>query len=251
MSLINLDHPYLNAEEEIAEKANLTAIGTPFIERILRTDYDYATMDEIMRNAWLRYDEILPTITTEEKFPQGPMTLHRIAAFDMALYHELIASGMPEKKVKARIHDIGWQGYEVMSEMAWKAASVTSQDPFMRMQTALHILWSPLCFDPESYDWKWEEPDSENRSITVTCHRCPIVEFFHAHGLADLCTTAFCDQDYAMANVWASDFKRSQSIAYELAGSDEYKDKPKECEFTLVSRQSEPMRDFKLMDVFS
>jgi hypothetical protein len=61
---------------------------------------------------------------------------------------------------------------------------------------------------------------------------------------------ADCDQDYAHAHVWGADFKRSHTIAHVLSGKDEYKDKPMECDYTFISRQSDPLPEFALGDVF-
>ncbi|RJP66272.1 MAG: hypothetical protein C4532_16440 [Candidatus Abyssobacteria bacterium SURF_17] len=218
-------------------------------KNVLLASYPHSKIKEILDDAWERYDTILPTLSMEHKYSQGLMRLLRGATFSMALYRALEAAGLPKETSLRHLHDINWFFYEKMLKKTWEMAGAITRDPFERLLQAGRLL-DPLGFNSEPYKWRLEPIDFENKIVIRKCLRCPIAEYYHANGLVEVCIAANCDQDYAQAHVWGADFKRSHTIAHVLSGKDEYKDKPMECDYTFICRQSGPLPEFTLDDVF-
>lgn len=249
MALINLDHPYLDPEEEIVERTRIHFIVTAHAEGILLGGYSYAKVEKIWDETWQRYDKILPTLSRERKYSPNLMRILRGHTFAMALYQALEADGLEKETAFRYIQAVQWHGYGKMGRRVWENACAMTTDPFQRMLYAAMQLRT-LGYEDEAFTWERKEPDFENRIISSKALSCPQAEYYHSNGLAELCVVAACDLDYPLANLWGAELKRTNTIAQVLTGKDEYKDCPMECEFTFVSRQSEPMKEFGYEDVF-
>lgn len=50
-------------------------------------------------------------------------------------------------------------------------------------------------------------------AIEFDITRCPVAEYFAAHSLSDLCVSTWCNQDYALAEMWGGKLTRNETIA--------------------------------------
>lgn len=167
-----------------------------------------ATIDEILKQAWLRYYEVEPSVAIQPTL--GAVFTTHLAAATLALHETLLRHGITTAESHRLIYDIGWRIYVQMGETPLLIASAVTRDPHKRLRLATD-LFRTFPFGAPSYQWR--DVMSGDGSIAFDCTKCPVAEFFGQHDASELCVQTFCRLDFPLAEKWGGRLKRNGTIA--------------------------------------
>lgn len=133
----------------------------------------------------------------------------RLASATIAAYRALLDEGIEEADARGLIADIVWAVYEKMGRAAWSLSRLAAGHPAQRLRISTQIA-RRFPFGPPSY---LMEDVKDGDAVAFDVRRCPIAEYFIASGLPELCIDTWCNQDYALAEMWESRLVRSGTLA--------------------------------------
>lgn len=167
-----------------------------------------ADADELLRRMWELYDESRPGVPTVRGI--GPrMNLH-LAAITLAFRRALVERGTQPQEANALTSDSAWVVYERWARIARFIARRLGDDPAQRLRIGID---SFLRFPFSQPGYRWERASPRPGIEILEIRRCPVAEYLRAQDAADLCLDTWCDQDFALAEVWGAELKRTQTIA--------------------------------------
>jgi hypothetical protein len=193
--------PVLNWAARRALTGRRRSIRSPEAGRFSRSD-----VDRILARLWQIHKELAPGIPRERTL--GARMNSRLAGATVACYRSLVESGIPEGEAADLIADIGWVVYEKWGQLPRLLSRVLTRDPVRRLALAT-MLFRRFPFNPPGYVM---EDVSAEGLIAFDVRRCPVAEYFSSVGLAEVCVAAWCNQDYALAELWGGRFERGGTL---------------------------------------
>ncbi len=133
----------------------------------------------------------------------------RLACATAAAYRALLAENTDEAEARRLTADVVWAIYHRMGRVAWTMSRAFAHDPARRLRISTGIA-RRFPFGPPSY--LMEDVD-DPVAVAFDVRRCPIAEYFAATGLPELCVDTWCNQDYALAEMWGARLQRSVTLA--------------------------------------
>ena len=163
-------------------------------------------VDAVLRRLWRTYDELAPGIRDEPTL--GARMNVRLACATVAAHRALAASGVEEREAADLIADIAWVVYERWGALPKLVARLASRDPGRRLAIAT-TLFRRFPFGPPGYVIEDVAADGH---VAFDVRRCPVGEYFLSQGLAEVCVATWCNQDYALAELWGGRFERTGTL---------------------------------------
>lgn len=173
----------------------------PAAGRFSRSD-----VDGILRRLWRTFDELAPYIPAQPTL--GARMNVRLACATVAAYRALVESGVEGRQAADLIADIGWAVYEKWSVLPKLISRAATRSPVRRLAIATG-LFRRFPFTPPGYIME-DVPADDHVAFDVL--RCPVAEYFQEQGLSDVCVATWCNQDYALAEVWGGRFERGGTL---------------------------------------
>ncbi len=167
-----------------------------------------ASVDEILRRAWERYDQLEPSIPDQPTL--GAVFTTHAAALMLATHETLLGHGVAVAESYRLIHDIGWGIYRQMGEPPLLVASAFTRDPRKRLRLATDI-FRGFPFGAPSYGWR--EISSPDGAVAFDCVKCPVAAFLGSHDASELCVQTMCRLDFPLAEAWGGHLERTGTIA--------------------------------------
>lgn len=193
--------PVLNWAARRALTGRRRSAGHPEAGRFRRPD-----VDRVLTRLWQIYGELLPDIPRERTL--GARMNVRLAAATAAGYRALVEGGTPEDEAADLVGDIGWVVYEQWGRLPRLVSRVVAGHPVRRLAVATS-LFRRFPFNPPGYVMEDVPADG---LIAFDVRRCPVAEYFRSQGLEQVCVATWCNQDYALAELWGGRFERGGTL---------------------------------------
>ena len=177
-------------------------------ETALKTTTLDVSASDLMKQTWVRYYELEPTVPIQPTL--GAVFSTHAAALILAMHETLLQHGVVAAESHRLIYDIGWSVYRQMAEPPLLIASAFTRDPRKRLKLATDLFRS-FPFGSPSYGWR--DVSSPEGAIAFDCVKCPVAEFFASHNASELCVQTFCRLDFPLAQTWGGQLERSGTIA--------------------------------------
>lgn len=182
----------------------------------------------LLARTWQLYDELAPAVPREEKI--GPRMNVHLAALTIAFHRALVETGIDDRYAMTLTTDCAWTIYEKWGRLARRVARSRASDPAEQMRICIDdFLRFP--FTPPCYHFQRTQP--EKGAIEIDMRRCPVADYMAAQDASELCVSAWCNQDFALAELWGGRLDRSKT----LAKGDEH------CDFRFVADAPARQRD--------
>ena len=216
-----LTKPILNAAARHVLAGRSRSTSEPEKGRFSRRDVNH-----ILRQTWRSFDAMAADIPSERVL--GARIALRLACATIAAYGALVAEGLDAAEARRLTADVVQAVYEKMGRAAWIVSRAFARDPARRLRISTGIA-RRFPFGAPSY--LMEDVD-DPEGVAFDVRRCPIAEYFVANGLPELCVDTWCNQDYALAEMWGARLQRSGTL---VGGADR-------CDFRWKPAQNGPER---------
>lgn len=172
-----------------------------------RGRFTHADVDSILVETWHRYVELAPA-APEEPTLGSRMNVH-LAVLSLACFQTLRAHGAEQPYAIELFADMAWAIYAQWGRIPDSVARLLAQTPLQRLRLDV-AAFLRFPFNPPGYAI---ERLADGEGVAFNVRRCPIAEYFQAHGAADLCVASWCNLDYALAEMWGGHLERSGTLA--------------------------------------
>ena len=193
--------PVLNWAARRALTGRRRSARHPEAGRFRRSD-----VDRMLARLWPIYGELAAGILREPTL--GARMNVRLAAATVAAYRALVESGVSERYAADLISDIGWAVYEQWGRLPRLVSRMWTRHPVRRLRLATS-LFRRFPFNAPGYVMEDVPADG---LIAFDVRRCPVAEYFRSQGLEQVCVAAWCNQDYALAELWGGRFERGGTL---------------------------------------
>jgi predicted unusual protein kinase regulating ubiquinone biosynthesis (AarF/ABC1/UbiB family) len=180
----------------------------PFARTVLSEYHDEKGVQDILDEAWKRYEDIEPDIPILSQ-PGPTINLH-LAGATLAMYEALRSAGHSHAEALPIFRGISWAIYDKMGDLPLMTASAITSDPHKRMKLATRM-FRRFPFSSPGYQMV-DVPSGEN-VVGFDVLKCPVAEFFISHGKQDLCYATWCALDFPLAEKWGGELERTTTIA--------------------------------------
>ncbi|MDX1804349.1 MAG: L-2-amino-thiazoline-4-carboxylic acid hydrolase [Alcanivorax sp.] len=140
----------------------------------------------------------------------GARVMTHFAALTISLYRALRAAGIEKKSACDYTAAINWRVYKRLTYIPYLLTRPFSGDRIRRVKRSMDwYMRFPYASPGYKMEWVVDETDVVGFDVT----RCPAAELFASQDLGPLCSTAFCDLDYPLAEIWKVELHRPTTIA--------------------------------------
>ena len=164
-------------------------------------------VDAIMKRSWKNYDLLPPTDPWEPTV--GARVNVALSALTVSTYQALADSGVEREYAISLMQDAVWKVYRKWGRIARFMSMLRARGAEGRLRTSV-ALFLRFPFNPPSYQRRDITNDS---AIEFDILRCPVAAYFAGRSQSDLCLKTWCDQDYALAEMWGGSLTRTETIA--------------------------------------
>ena len=177
--------------------------GRPEAGRFTQTD-----VDQLLARTWQLYDGLRPGVPRVRGI--GPQMNVYLAAITLAFQRALVERGTEPQRARALTSDCVWVVYAKWAQLARFVARRRSHDPGERLRIGID---SFLRFPFSQPGYRWQRASPQPGTETIEVQRCPVADYLRAQNAADLCIDTWCNQDFALAEAWGGELRRTQTIA--------------------------------------
>jgi ubiquinone biosynthesis protein len=167
-------------------------------------------VDGFLDQSWHSFDEVVPDVSREPTF--GSRMNVRLAALTLAMLRSLTASGVERKYAVELIGDTCWKVYQYWGRVGRFLGHLTRRHPIRGHASRIGRDGSwPMSFpfNPPGYRARYV-PTQGGLGFNVI--RCPVAEYFHTKGAADLAVGTWCMLDYPLAEMIDLKLIRTQTL---------------------------------------
>jgi L-2-amino-thiazoline-4-carboxylic acid hydrolase-like protein len=168
-------------------------------------------VDHLLDQLWQNFDELAPGVPPERTF--GARMNVMFACATLSGYQALLAAGIERDEAIDLISDITWVIYKKWGLIPQLISWILTRDPLKRLRICTN-LFRRFPFNPPGYVM---QDIPANDVVAFEVRRCPVAEYLRSYGANQLCVAAWCNLDYALAEMWGGKLERSKTIA---AGED-------------------------------
>lgn len=169
-------------------------------------------IDQIIEQVWQRFDQIAPEIPTEPTL--GANMLVRLAALTMLIYQSLREMDIEQGYAIELVGDAVWKIYEKAVKVVAGLTRYPHRDGLPLIRQRVELFMKKFPFNPPAYQVRWY-PDGEAVAFDVL--HCPVASYFQMQlppqEAAAVCEGTWCNQDYALAEVWGGMLVRTGTRA--------------------------------------
>ena len=164
-------------------------------------------VDVLIKQAWQRYDGMSRFVPREPRIGNRMNML--LACVTLACLQEMVSAGIERAYAVELIGDVAWKIYEKWGRLPIFFARLLAGDPVDRMRRCVNMFLR-FPFTPPGYGFV-RLPSSDG--ISLDMHRCPVAAYLIKHEAADLCVGTWCNQDFALAQMWGGWLERHETLA--------------------------------------
>jgi hypothetical protein len=161
----------------------------------------------ILAESWRNFEALAPSLPRERTV--GSRMNVTLAGATVSIYEALLAAGIEKEEAIRLIADLGWTIYAKWGATALFIARLRTRDPAKRLRTCIN-LFLRFPFNPPGYVVEHLPADG---AVAFNIRRCPVAEYFRSRDLPELCVGAWCNQDYALAEMWEGGLERRGTLA--------------------------------------
>ena len=176
--------------------------GNPGKGRFTRSE-----IDDILKQVWALFDESARDIPQEPKL--GNRLVMLLACLTLNCLEIIVRHGVERQYAIELIGDVCWNVYKRWGQILIPFVNLRSRDPRERMRMFVN-LFLRFPFTPPGYRF---ERRSSTEGISVNMLRCPVAEYLGARQASDLCVGAWCNLDFALAEMWGGRLERNETLA--------------------------------------
>lgn len=170
-------------------------------------------VNELLDESWRAFDDLDPDVSREPTF--GSRLNVQLAALTLAFLRALMEAGVERDYAIELIGDTCWSIYQYWGRIGrgrFLARLVPSpRSPEQEQVLGADGSWPlPFPFNPPGYRARGV-PVKDGVGFDVI--RCPVADYFHEHGAADLAVNTWCMLDYPLAEMLDLRLVRSQTLA--------------------------------------
>lgn len=150
--------------------------------------------------------EPLPTL--------GARVMVRAAVVAVATYRSLRGHGFSDLGARRLTAAITWRIYRTFAGLPWVLTRLFAKDPLRRFKRAM-TWFMRFPYASPGYEMEWIPTDDkvDGQVVGFDVRYCPAAAYFRSRELSALCTDAFCDLDYPLADLWSVRLERETTIA--------------------------------------
>jgi hypothetical protein len=163
-------------------------------------------VDDLLAQAWRRFDDLAPGLPEQPTI--GSRMNVALAGITLAVFQTLLAAGMERGYAIELFADAAWRIYAIWGRIPDAIARRLAQDPVERLRMDVDAFLR-FPFNPPGYRFSHIP---EERGVAFDMLHCPIAEYLGSHGAADLCTEAWCNLDYSLAEMWGGRCERTGTL---------------------------------------
>lgn len=145
---------------------------------------------------------------TRPRHSVGVNLLLRLFEWDRALYGALLESGVERNEAGRMIAEINWAVLGPSTALNFSLSRLRSRDLRTRVQWVVDLLFATVFTAPFR-----RVVHRAKGEVAFDVTRCPLAEYFDAHGTPELTRHAACSLDYHMAAQWGVTLQRTRTIA--------------------------------------
>ena len=169
-------------------------------------------VNRLIDQSWQDFNELVPDVSHEPTF--GSRMNVRLAALSLAMLRSLISAGIERKYAIELIGDACWKIYQYWGRVGRFIGHTLSRRDSIKDQASRVTKdgsW-PISFpfNPPGYRALYV-PTKGGLGFNVI--RCPVAEYFRAHGASDLAVSTWCMLDYPLAEMVGLKLVRTQTLA--------------------------------------
>ncbi len=169
-------------------------------------------VDRLLNQSWREFDELVPDVSREPTF--GSRMNVRLAALTLSMLRSLTANGIERKYAIELIGDACWKIYQYWGRVGRFLSCFTGRHPIKDHTRAGRISkdggWAmSFPFNPPGYRARYVATQG---GLGFNVIRCPVAEYFHAHGSEDLAVNTWCMLDYPLAEMIEMKLVRTQTL---------------------------------------
>jgi ubiquinone biosynthesis protein len=162
---------------------------------------------QLLAATWRTFDELSPALPREVTL--GARMNLTFACVTLSFHRALLACGTERSYATELVGDAAWVVYRPWGTVPRLVSRLGAREPLARLRLATN-LFRRFPFGPPSYVMRdVAAPDV----VAFDVLRCPIAEYFSAHGDADVCVGTWCNLDYALAEAWGGRLVRPRTLA--------------------------------------
>jgi ubiquinone biosynthesis protein len=164
-------------------------------------------VDRLLDAAWREFDRLAPEAPSEPTVGARMNVL--LACLTYSFFEMLLAAGVERSYAVELVSETAWRIYEKWGLAARSAARGRGRDPLARMRGSVEAFLR-FPFNEPGYGLRRVE---DRDAVAFDILRCPVAEYFAKHDAQDLCVSAWCNQDYALAELWGGRLRRTGTLA--------------------------------------
>ena len=168
---------------------------------------------DLMKQAWQTYSDEAPDLPAETTV--GSKMNVRLACFTKCFFTALTAAGTQRAYAIDLVADATWRVYRIWSVLA---AALTYLTPGKRTALAFAVSKRGEAEGAVSLTFPFNAPGYIIETVpsetgpAFNVLRCPVAEYFLNQDAADLCTSAWCNLDYPLAELTNETLDRTKTL---------------------------------------
>lgn len=175
----------------------------PASGRLTRTDIDL-----LLSETWRRYGEQAPYLP---RIPTAGARMNLLlACATVCCLRAAESHGIRRERAIELISDVTWGVYRRWGLRVISLARLLRRRPADRVWLAVGLF---LRFPFSSPGYRHRLAAPVDGTVTVDMLECPVANLLRDADAADLCRAAWCDLDFALAEVWGARLERTGTIA--------------------------------------
>lgn len=172
-----------------------------------RGRFTSAEVNNFVREAWRQVNQMAPNLHDQPTL--GSRMNVMLACLCYSMLTVLLARGIEREYVIELIADVAWNVYRKWAVVPKLMARFATHDPSRRMNFCVNAFLR-FPFNPPGYE---VERLASGNGIAFNILSCPVARYFAKQGAADLCVGSWCNQDFALAEMWGGRLQRTGTLA--------------------------------------
>lgn len=156
--------------------------------------------------AYSRFVHRVPGLPSEPTL--GSRQNVMLAALTLSFFEALMEAGVERRYAIELTSDVCWRVYRRWGQITRAGTRIVARSPVRQLRLSVDAFLT-FPFGRPGYQFN-DVPESEGRSLDMV--RCPVADYLGRRDAADLCTGAWCNLDYPLAEMWGAQLQRSSTL---------------------------------------
>lgn len=173
----------------------------------VRGRFTQMDVKKILAQVWEKFDQLASEVP-KQKTLGNQMNLY-LSCVTFSCFQVLLELDVERNYVIELISDVSWKVYEKWGTIPISIAQLWNRNPREQMRFAVNAFLR-FPFSPPGYRLNRLPSDD---GISFDMQGCVVAEYFQTQDAEDLCVGAWCNLDFALAEMWGGWLERSEAIA--------------------------------------